>query len=537
MIKIGYTLLLIILITCLATGCQYQSSQFEDQDLLHVKSANRDHSKKVMFLLVDSLMAEAIDQGIRQGELPSFKYLIDHGQYYRDMVTSFPTMSVSIDSSLLTGSYPDEHQIPGLVWYSAQEKKLINYGSGPMEIWKHGINRTLSDAIVNLNGNHLSPKRSTIYEDLARKNLKSGSINGLIYRGLSDHTLQLPAWVYGPSSLPQKIHVKGPDLLALGSMANPLENASEDASTHNLPDGLPDRMGLTNKYSVEAVKYLVKQNKLPDFLFAYLPDLDQKMHKSGPPGLEGVKEVDRQLEEMLQAFGSRETAVDKTVFIIAGDSGMTRLLPEDQNAVIDLPDLFTDYRVLRAGEEVTEETDIILAVNETMAYVYPNNTAKPYEEWARVMTADPRIDFVSWKEGGWIHVLQGETNKRLMYRVGGGLVDPYQQNWTIEEAPEVLDLNIDQGSGSLKYGDYPDVLRRLSSALHSHQGDFLVVTAKPGYELADRSSPTHHGGGGHGSIRKDESLVPLIICGTDQQPPKDLRIIDLKLYLQKLLKD
>lgn len=227
-----------VLILSLATGCQHQSSQSEDQDLLHVKSADRVQSKKVIFLLVDSLMAEAIDQGIRQGELPSFKYLIDHGQYYRDMVTSFPTMSVSIDSSLLTGTYPDEHQVPGLVWYSEQEKRLINYGSGPAEIWNHGINRTLADALIHLNDKHLSSQHSTIYEDLARKHLKSGSINGLIYRGMSDHTLQLPAWVYGPSSLPQQIQVKGPDLLSLGSIANPLEKSSGDTTAHNLPDGL-----------------------------------------------------------------------------------------------------------------------------------------------------------------------------------------------------------------------------------------------------------------------------------------------------------
>ncbi|WDH82519.1 alkaline phosphatase family protein [Paenibacillus urinalis] len=530
-------LMIIVLILSLATGCQHQSSQSKDHDLLHVKSADREHSKKVIFLLVDSLMAEAIDQGIRQGELPSFKYLIDHGQYYRDMVTSFPTMSVSIDSSLLTGTYPDEHQVPGLVWYSTQEKKLINYGSGPAEIWNHGINRTLADAIVHLNGKHLSSEHSTIYEDLARKHLTSGSINGLIYRGLSDHTLQLPAWVYGPSSLPQLIQVKGPDLLSLGSIANPLENSSKGTPAHNLPDGLPDRMGLTNKYSVEAVKYLVKQNKLPDFLFAYLPDLDQKIHKSGPPGLKGVKEVDKQLDGLLQAFGSRETAMNESIIIIAGDSGMTRLLPKDQNSVIDLPDLFTDYQVLRAGKEVTDETDIILAVNETMAYVYPNHKVKPYEEWARLMTIDPRIDFVSWREGEWIHVLQGGTNKAFMYRAGGRLVDPYQQKWTIKEAVDVLDLSIDEGRGSLKYGDYPDVLRRLSSAHQSHPGDFMVVTAKPGYELADRSSPTHEGGGGHGSIRKDESLIPLIICGTDQRPPEQLRIIDLKGFLLQLLTD
>ncbi|WCR28598.1 hypothetical protein L3476_07630 [Paenibacillus thiaminolyticus] len=55
---------------------------------------------------------------------------------------------------------------------------------------------------------------------------------------------------------------------------------------------------------------------------------------------------------------------------------------------------------------------------------------------------------------------------------------------------------------TVRYGHYPDGLRRLSAALHSHEGEFLVVTAKPGYELADRSSPTHKGGGGAWSAAK-----------------------------------
>ncbi|MNJ63513.1 hypothetical protein D3C77_594210 [compost metagenome] len=86
----------------------------------------------------------------------------------------------------------------------------------------------------------------------------------------------------------------------------------------------------------------------------------------------------------------------------------------------------------------------------------------------------------------------------------------------------------------MSYDQYPDVLKRLSSALRSHQGDFLVVTAKPGYEFTGGSSPTHKGGGGHGSIRKMESLVPLIISGTDQKP-KYLRMVDLKAYVLDLL--
>lgn len=515
-----------IFIMIMLIGCQH--SKPKEQDLLRIHSANGEHTKKVIFLMADSLMVQAIDQGISRQELPAFKFLTEHGQYYKNLVSSFPTMSVTIDSSLMTGAYSDVHRVPGLTWYSADNKKVINYGTGPLEIIKQGVNPVLTDALMDLNGSHLSKDVPTIYEDLARQGLKSGSINGLIYRGASNHKLVIPEWIQIPASLPKEIDVKGPDLLSLGSLSNPFQGIKD------LPDGLLNRMGVQNDFAVEAVKYLVQSNKLPDFLFVYLPDLDRELHKKGPAGLAKVKELDQQLLSLLQTFGSPEKAVQEAVFIIAGDSGMTRILPNEQNPVIDLPALLGDTNILRPGEAVSEETEIVLAVNETMAYVYSLKADRSLRELANILKNDQRIDFISWREKEWNYALQGSTAKLIKFKAGGGLTDSYNQAWTVEQDEEVLDLSVDRAKHSLKYNLYPDVLKRLSSALRSHRGEYLIVTSKPGYELTGGSSPTHKGGGGHGSIRNMESLVPLIICGTDQKPDY-LRMVDLKAYLLKLL--
>lgn len=524
--KKGFWILLSISIVIMLVGCE--NSKPKEQDLLRIRSANGEHAKKVIFLMVDSLMFQAIDQGISKQELPAFKFLIDHGQYYKNLVSSFPTMSVTIDSSMITGSYSDVHRVPGLTWYSADNKKIINYGTGPMEIIKQGVNPVMTDALIDLNGSHLNKDVSTIYEDLARQGLRSGSINGLIYRGASDHKLLIPEWIQVAVSLPKEIDVKGPDLLSLGSLSNPFEGFK------NLPDGLSNRMGMDNDYAVDAVKYLVQSNKLPDFLFVYLPELDHELHKNGPTGLGKVKELDQQLQSLLQSFGSPDKALQDAIFIVAGDSGMTQILPSEQNPVIDLPALLGDVNILRQGDAVSEETEIILAVNETMAYVYSLKEDRSLRKLARILSKEPRIDFISWREKEWNYALQGSTGKEIKFKAGGSLTDPYNQSWTVEQDAEVLDLSVNQASHSLKYDQYPDVLKRLSSSLRSHQGDYLVVTAKPGYELTGSSSPTHKGGGGHGSIRKMESLVPLIISGTDQKP-EYLRMVDLKHYLLKLM--
>lgn len=524
--KKAIRILMAFLVTMMLVGCQNPKSK--EQDFMHVKSEHSENSKKVIFLMIDSLMSQAIDEGIRRQLLPTFQFLIDRGQYYKDLVTSFPTMSVTIDSSLLTGKYPDGHRLPGLIWYSADRKRIVNYGTGPREAFQQGLNTVLTDALINMNRDHLNRNLPTIYEDLSRNGLKSGSINGLIYRGTADHTLSIPGWVQGLTSLKKEIKVKGPDFLALGSLSNPLKGVQ------NMPDGLTNRMGMNNQYSIEVAKYLARTNTLPDFLFIYLPDLDQKLHKKGPSDLSGVIEIDRQLHTLLQSFGAPEKALNDTIFIVAGDSGMTPIVPAEQNPVIDLHAMFEGVPMLRPGEKASKETEIALAVNETMAYVYNLKAGRPLREIAEIIESDPRVDFVAWKEKDWIYAIQGATSKQLKYKANGNLMDRYKQSWTVEQDFEVLDLKVNTAQRTLDYGQYPDALRRLSGALNSHQGEFLVVTAKPGYELADRYSPVHKGGGGHGSIQRTESLVPLIICGTNEKP-QYLRMIDLKPFLLKLL--
>lgn len=523
--------LIIAAIVLAVSGCQSQKPIHKEQDIMHVKSTNNE-KKKVIFVLVDSLMPQAVENGVKQNQLPTFKFLMEKGQYHNKMVSSYPTMSVTIDSSLLTGSYPDAHHVPGLVWYSEQEKRIVSYGTGPMEIMRQGVHTVLADALIRLNGEHLNKKLPTLYEELARRGLKSGSINGLVYRGNTKHRLKIPVWLQGSAALPAEIEVNGPDYLSMGTLSNLLDDLKE------MPESIFSRIGLNNQFAIDTAAYLIQADKLPDFLYIYLPDLDQKIHRSGPSDQEavlaGVKKVDQQLQQLLQSFGSLEKALAEAIIIVAGDSGMTPIHAKDANPVIDLSALLHEYQVYRHGDEITDHTDIVLAVNETMAYVYKLKENMSMEDLAKKISQDPRIDFISWKEKDYVHVIRSDSDKKLLFKPNGNLIDQYNQKWTIEQAGEVLDLKIDPKNRNISYGKYPDALRRLYGALHSHEGQFMIVGAKPGYELADRDSPTHKGGGGHGSLGEEESIVPLLISGTDKKP-KYNRMIDLKDYLLELL--
>ncbi|TLS48717.1 alkaline phosphatase family protein [Paenibacillus antri] len=524
-LQLKKTLMTFVLLS-LTLGCGQQSDEPKEADLSRLHALSDDRTKKVILVVADSLLSRAIEEGIAQNKLPTFEYLVKHGQYFNDFVSSYPTMSVTIDSALLTGADPSRHRVPGLVWYSDSERRIVTYGTGSFETVKNGVQPVFLNALLHLNGRHLSDRTPTIYEDAAKLGLSSGSINGLIFRGTTPHTLSVPVWLQEALAVPGEAEVTGPDFLALGTFSNPLEGKVD------LPDGAISRLGMNNRYSIEVATFLIKNGSLPDFLFVYLPDLDSRLHNKGPSDLKGVQDVDRQIQALLQAFGSPEEAARKAVILVMGDSGVSQVHPRTVDSTVPLHELLGQYRVLQFGGSVTEETDLALAVNESMAYVYKLKSEPSLRDVADVLIADERIDFASWKEDGWIHVVQGGTGETLQYRKGGSVLDPYKQAWTVEGNPDVFDLRV--AGNSLSYGDYPDGLQRLYAALHSHEGEFLVVNAKPGYELANESSPTHPGGGAHGSIYKTDTLFPVIVYGTDEKPD-NRRITDIKPFIMRLL--
>lgn len=61
----------LLFILIMLIGCQ--SSKSVEQNLMRINSAKGDNAKKVIFLMVDSLMYQAIDQGISKQELPTLR--------------------------------------------------------------------------------------------------------------------------------------------------------------------------------------------------------------------------------------------------------------------------------------------------------------------------------------------------------------------------------------------------------------------------------------------------------------------------------
>src|SRR6478752_4981804 len=151
--------------------------------------------KPVVLVVIDGLtpsMFEAADT-------PALRFLAEHGEYRR-ATSTFPSLTPVCLSSIPTGSHPDVHEIPHLVWWNRAERRLVEYGSSFGAVRAAGIARSLRDTVIDLNAKHLGRRAETIYEALEATGLTAGAINITCYRGTTRHLPTIPGVpaVYGP---------------------------------------------------------------------------------------------------------------------------------------------------------------------------------------------------------------------------------------------------------------------------------------------------------------------------------------------------
>lgn len=481
--------------------------------------------KPVVVLVIDSLMDQPLRKAMDEGKAPALEFLMKHGQYLPNVVSSYPTMSVTIDSTLLTGTYADQHKIPGLSWFKQDENRLISYGGGISEMWNVGLKNVITDGLIELNETHLNKNTPTIYEELAKSHIQSASINGLMYRGDYAHRLHVPPLLSGMNLLPHNIEINGPALLSMGSLSQ--YNPKNDRYNY-----VWKSMGINNQFTANELTYFIQKEQLPAFTLAYFPNLDQQVHEHGPKEQKGIEEVDKQLQTILNSYSSWEEAIQKAIWVVQGDSGQSAVIKDRNKALIDLNTLLDEYTFWNPDEPSKKE--LALAVNERMAYIYRQDERIELSDITSKLKTDARIGVIAWKRNHIGYVLAKGSDQPFTFSPNGPYKDKYGQSWNINGDRSILDLSINE-QNEINYGDYPDALARLYGALHSHEGQYIIVDAKPGYEFVGTHSPNHAGGAAHGSLHKADSEVPLIIAGTDQAP-KHHRLVDFKDWLVELSK-
>ncbi|UTR09962.1 alkaline phosphatase family protein [Evansella sp. LMS18] len=523
--------LLFILLICIVAACQ-NGEQDAEQKGLSASSENSDYNgKKVVMIIVDTMMGSLFDSALQEESMPALQFLIENGQYYKDLVSPFPTMSVTIESTLLTGEMADKHKIPGLYWYDQSEDRLVNYGSSFQTWLALGLKTSMHDAFYKLNNQHLSKDVTTIFEDLNEKGFSSGAINTVIYRGKDEHELKIPGFINEALGFPDAIETKGPDVLAFGKLAVPDVLEETDFS-----DGVFSRYGLNDKFSAEVMEALIKEGKQPDFTLIFLPDFDKKAHRHSPHYLKGFEETDQYLQGILNAYGSWEDALEDNIFIVLGDHGSDKLTEDEEELTIDLKSMYSEFTSAQLGDPV-HKGNIAFGINQRMAYIYDPYDTDILPYLGQQAMQDKRVAFAAWMDkeeaGNWVTVISPDRDTMLRFKPEGEWLDKYGQSWSIDGDTGILTLEADEKTAQISYQEYPDVLNQLYSSFLSHKAKKVVLAAKPGYSFWGDTLPTYPDGGEHGGIHKNDTLAALVIAGTDKEPEK-IRILDLKNYVMEL---
>jgi Type I phosphodiesterase / nucleotide pyrophosphatase len=296
--------------------------------------------------------------------------------------------------------------------------------------------------------------------------------------------------------------------------------------------GMP---GVRDQHSGCVAAHLVEHD-LFDFLLLSLPDNDWYSHKHGPQGqVRSIALADRQLARMMEPAGGIERFLEEHAMVVMADHSQAPV-----GDTVALQDALAELRVLEparsaerirarspvahssaARSRVTGEPRIAVCPTQRAAMVYVLGERRREELRSDVVRRALQLDGVElamWLEldphGEPVEgVIARPSVGELRFRPGGEIADRRGGRWSVEGELAVLDASV--RDGALSAPEHPDALSRVWSALTCPTYGEVLLSAAPGHEFLDWGRQAHVGGGSHGSLRGEDSLGALILCGLD----------------------
>jgi hypothetical protein len=154
-----------------------------------------------------------------------------------------------------------------------------------------------------------------------------------------------------------------------------------------------------------------------------------------------------------------------------------------------------------------DNCELAVTASNRAAMVYRLGQARePNSRIAERMLQQPAAELAMYADGGWMHVRRGDGE--LRFRRGPGETDARGNRFTVAGDADLLHPQL-----------HPNALERIEGALTCPAAGEVIVSAAPGWEFSDSGGAHHVGGGSHGSLRAEDSIVPLITAGFDDGAP------------------
>jgi hypothetical protein len=460
--------------------------------------------KKVVLAVVDGLGPELLDRVLAEGRAPTIAALAEAGSRTDACVSTFPSLTPVCLSAIVTGEHPVGSRIPGMTWYHRGEGRFVEYGSSFAATLAEGTRQMIDDILVNLNLLHLSPQATTVFEALEDAGLDTAAVNLYICRGRHRHQITRPAARRFARTVGIVDAVYGPRRYFLGD----LFFSDLTGAPRNFGHGI-------DRHGAAVARWLVTRDGF-DFLFLYLYETDAAGHRGGDV-LGAVERADTALALMVEAAGGLDSFLERYGVIVVADHAQSRV-----EHVADASEPLADLRLFRSSRRSDpDRCDAAVAASNraAMAYLLPGGrvgAAEVAERFAGLAAAD----LVGYRDGEWLAVRRGDGGVR--FRRGSAVTDGRGNAWDIEGDAGLLDP-----------ADYPNALERLEGALLCPTAGDVVVSAAPGWEFADSGGIHHLGGGSHGSLRAEDSFVPLVVAGfpAGETFPAEPSITDIQPFV------
>ena len=462
---------------------------------------------KLVLIVVDALKPAMLERAVAEGHAPAFAEILRRGTYIPDSVSVFPSVTPAAAASITTGTMPDAHGVPSICWYHRGERRYVDYGSSGASVRTFGVLRALTDTVYNMNFDHLSRQRLTVFERLDDMGVRTACTPFLIFRGRVRHELGVQGWLRRVAQAANFRHaVYGPAELFYGELYS--------SQTVDCRPTLA-RPGTRDPYS-GCVGAHVERHDLYDFMLFSLPDNDHHSHRFGPQEtIPSIARADRHLRELADVAGGIECFLDDHAVILMSDHAQIAVSKR-----INLQAALADWQVLQPNDPAPERADIAVAPGARSAMVYQLGDGDPRPAPAQRLMRRLRdvegVEVLAWRdprrEGeACVWTADGE----LRFRPGGAWRDRRGAGWDVDGALAALDL--EPRDGELASRTYPNVLARVWSALACRGAGDVLISAARGYEFTDWGGGDHVGGGSHGSLRRGDSLGTLafVNCGPD----------------------
>jgi hypothetical protein len=440
--------------------------------------------KKLILAVIDGLGPALLDRAIAAGRAPTLARLQQLGERSDACVSTFPSLTPVCLSALITGQHPVGSRIPSMTWYHRDEGRFVEYGSSFLATLAEGTKQMVDDVMVNLNLLHLSPRATTVFEALEDRGLVTAAVNTYICRGRVRHPITRDAARRIARRVGFVDAVYGPRRYFFGELF-----WSDDT-------GAPRNFGTSvDRHGGHVARWLVTRDGF-DLLFLYLYETDAAQHRGGDV-LAAVEQADRSVGLLVEAAGGWNEFLERYAIVVVADHSQSAI-----EHAVDAQEPFEGLNLFRSSRHSDPaQCDLAIAASNrvAMAYLLPGGRLTASEVGHR-FARHPSADVVAWREGAWFAVRR--EGGELRFRRGHGHDDLRGNGWELAGDRDLLDPHV-----------YPNALERIEGAVACATAGDVIVSARLGDEFADAGGQHHAGGGSHGSLRAEDSLVPLITAG------------------------